>query len=42
MSLRMLFTNPDISDVFPSFTFKAFGGSFSTPDLMGKKLMGRH
>jgi len=36
LSFRMLFTNPDIVDVFPSFNFKAFGGSYSAPDLMGK------
>ena len=41
-TFKMLFTNPDISDVFPSFTWKAFGGSFSTPDLMGKELRGYH
>ena len=35
VSFRMLFTNPDISDVYPSFIFKAFGGSFATPKLMG-------
>lgn len=40
LSFRMLFTNPDIVDVFPSFTFKAFGGSFSAPDLMGSEFMG--
>jgi hypothetical protein len=41
-NLRMLFTNPDNPDVFPSFTWKAFGGSFSPPDLMGKELKGIH
>lgn len=38
----MLFTNPDNPDVFPSFAWKAFGGSFSPPDLMGKELKGIH
>ena len=41
-NLRMLFTNPDNADVFPSFTWKAFGGSFSVPDLMGRQFMGVH
>jgi hypothetical protein len=41
-NFKMLFTNPDNADVFPSFYWKAFGGSFSTPDLMGSELMGRH
>lgn len=36
LNFRMLFTNPDTFDTFPSFTWKAFGGSFSLPDLMGK------
>jgi hypothetical protein len=36
----MLFTNPDVVEVFPSFTFKAFGGSFSAPNLMGSEFMG--
>lgn len=31
LSFRMLFTNPDVVGVFPSFTFKAFGGSYSPP-----------
>lgn len=35
LSFRMLFTNPDIQNVFPKFTFKAFGGSFSAPATMG-------
>ena len=35
LSLRMLFTNPDILGVYPSFIFKAFGGSYSAPQLMG-------
>lgn len=41
-NLQMLFTNPDNPNVFPSFTWKAFGGSYSLPDLMGKQLMGVH
>ena len=41
LSLRMLFTNPDILGVYPSFIFKAFGGSYSAPKLMGDELMGR-
>ena len=35
LSLRMLFQNPDIVGIFPSFTFKAYGGSYSAPQLMG-------
>lgn len=35
LSLRMLFTNPDVVGVFPKFIFKAFGGSYSAPNLMG-------
>ena len=31
LSFRMLFTNPDIVGIFPSFTFKAYGGSYSAP-----------
>ena len=42
LSLRILFTNPDIVEIFPSFTFKAFGGSYSPPQLMGDELMGRY
>ena len=42
LSLRMLFTNPDVVGVFPSFTFKAFGGSYSAPKLMGQELRGRY
>jgi hypothetical protein len=42
LSLRILFTNPDNIGVFPSFTFKAFGGTFSPPTMMGYKLMARH
>ena len=41
-NFRMLFTNPDNSDVFPTFIWKAFGGSFSVPDLMGRQYMGVH
>lgn len=40
LSFRMLFTNPDISDVFPKFIFKAFGGTVSPPTLMGSQLQG--
>lgn len=40
ISFRMLFTNPDIIEVFPKFTFKAFGGSFSLPNTMGEELRG--
>lgn len=35
LSLRMMFKNPDNVGVFPSFIFKAFGGSFSAPNHMG-------
>jgi len=42
VSFRMLFTNPDITEVFPSFIWKAFGGSFSLPNLMGNELRGYH
>ena len=42
LSFRIMFTNPDNIGVFPSFTFKAFGGSFSPPHLMGDELMGRY
>ena len=35
LNLRMLFTNPDNIGVFPTFIFKAYGGSFSPPELMG-------
>ena len=42
LNLRMLFTNPDNVGVFPSFTFKAFGGSYSAPKLMGQELRGRY
>ena len=38
--LRILLTNSDISDVFPRFIFKAFGGSYSAPELMGDEFMG--
>jgi hypothetical protein len=40
ISFRMLFTNPDVVDSFPKFTFKAFGGSFSAPNTMGDELKG--
>jgi hypothetical protein len=40
LSFRMLFTNPDNYNVFPKFTFKAFGGSFSAPNTMGAELKG--
>jgi hypothetical protein len=40
LSFRMLFTNPDIVEVFPKFTFKAFGGNFSAPNTMGIDLKG--
>lgn len=42
LSFRMLFTNPDIYDVFPRFTFKAFGGSINAPAIMGNELRGRY
>lgn len=42
LSFRMLFTNPDIYDVFPRFTFKAFGGSITAPAIMGNELKGRY
>ena len=42
LSLRMLFENPDIVGIFPSFTFKAYGGSYSAPNLMGDELKGRY
>jgi len=35
-NFRILFTNPDNSDVFPTFIWKAFGGSYTSPDLMGQ------
>jgi len=38
----MLFTNPDNTDVFTTFVWKAFVGSFSLPDLMGSQLAGIH
>jgi len=42
LSFRMLFTNPDNVDVFPSFTFKAFGGTFAAPSLMGNEFKGMY
>jgi len=39
LSLRILFTNPDIADVFPSFVFRAVGGPGST-DNIGTELRG--
>ncbi len=42
LALRMLFTNPDIVGIFPSFYFKAYGGSYSAPELMGDELKGRY
>ena len=41
-NFKMLFTNPDNNEVFPSFTWKAFGGSYTSPDLMGDQLRGIH
>lgn len=38
----MLFTNPDNNEVFPSFYWKAFGGSYTSPDLMGNEFRGYH
>ena len=35
LSLRMLFTNPDVVGVFPKFNFVAFGGTITAPNLMG-------
>lgn len=35
LSLRILFTNPDVVGVFPKFIFKAFGGTITAPNLMG-------
>lgn len=35
LSLRILFTNPDNVGVFPTFVFKAFGGTITAPNLMG-------
>ena len=42
LSLRMLFTNPDVIGAFPSFTFKAYGGSYAAPQLMGDEFMGHY
>lgn len=38
--MRLLFTNPNIIGVFPSFVFKAFGGTISNSELMGRQFMG--
>jgi len=40
--LRLLFTNPDVIGVFPSFIFKAFGGAISNYELMGRQFMGEY
>lgn len=42
VSFRMLFTNPDNPNVYPTFIWKAFGGSVSPPNLMGFELRGYH
>lgn len=42
LSLRILFTNPDVVSSFPSFRFRVMGGSFSDPELMGNELYGRY
>ncbi len=36
----MLFTNPDLVGVFPSFNFKAYGGT--KVGLMGQQFMGEY
>ena len=36
LSLRMMFTNPDVINVFPTFTFKAFGGTIDNAKFMGE------
>jgi hypothetical protein len=36
LSFRMMFTNPDIVGVLPSFIFKAFGGTIDDSKLMGE------
>lgn len=38
--MRFLFTNPDNIGVFPSFIFKAYGGTIATYELMGRNFMG--
>ena len=40
LSFRMLFTNPDVINVFPTFTFKAFGGTIDSNKMMGEEFMG--
>ena len=40
LEVRLLITNPDITDVIPRFVFKAFGGSVTAPKIMGDELMG--
>ena len=41
LSLRLLFSNPDVIGAIPTFTFKAFGGSITGANLMGSQLKGR-
>jgi len=36
LSFRMLFTNPDIVGVYPSFHFKAYGGTIDNSKFMGE------
>jgi hypothetical protein len=40
LSFRMLFTNPDVINVFPTFTFKAFGGTIDNTKFMGEEFVG--
>jgi hypothetical protein len=42
LSLRLLFTNPDIVSVYPSFHFKAYGGSYGNDEHMGDQFMGEY
>lgn len=42
LSFRMLFTNPDIINVFPSFIFKAYGGTIDNSKVMGDQYMGEY
>jgi len=42
LSFRMLFTNPDIVGVFPTFNFKAYGGTIDNSKLMGEEFMGEY
>ncbi len=42
LSFRMLFTNPDIVGVFPSFHFKAYGGTIADSKFMGDEFMGEY